>query len=420
MKMIISLLLIGMISISSVLGGCNQDYECGNQPFSICRNRFHLFPGIGLTSSGSILVMGKYNNSAGQQVGKTYIASVGSGSVSPQYPINSDVPSYPGYTQSFELYDVVGSTPYINAYQVGFPSVGPYNDQSGTFTPIWTVARYILGLYFDQPTSKTYYCDVGVYRIDKIASTRADKETATKLYADQRCNYLATVGSDLYILVNEYSLVTNHSIYRGSVNCQNCQPTNLIKLASFPGAASGFFIRNGNFFVSATNEYTNVPGIFRMQISNPTSRTALTSDSVGDVVADGNFAYYQTWAGYQFRPTIKKVTLWSTTVTTLYDEDTAGTGSSGTCSCLDGFSGANCQTCSGGTTRWTNNGTPTCVKLLASGQPETCSNGWECQNYPYTQCVSGACRCSEGFTGDRCDKCSGAVQWDNGFPTCKL
>jgi len=90
----------------------------------------------------------------------------------------------------------------------------------------------------------------------------------------------------------------------------------------------------------------------------------------------------------------------------------------GKCTCRQGFSGSNCQSCSG-QIQW-NNGSPSCVSTNKAGVPASCSFDYHCGNVPYTVCA-GVCSCRGNFTGDKCDQCASprTVSFSNGIPACQ-
>jgi len=89
---------------------------------------------------------------------------------------------------------------------------------------------------------------------------------------------------------------------------------------------------------------------------------------------------------------------------------------SGTCTCLDNFSGSDCTTCSG-QVQWDNN-VPSCVPILENGFPSSCSADYQCGNVPYTVCDDGECQCRSSFSGQLCTDCAGTVSWSSNVPEC--
>ncbi|EFA76706.1 EGF-like domain-containing protein [Heterostelium album PN500] len=414
-----SIFLISMIIVVASSTSCQVDYQCGNVPYSLCFKNFNMLPGIGRDTSGNIVLLGNFNSSS---QGLNYIATLpaAGGSITPGYAITTDANSGSGYSKSTQLYTFVTSLnqPYIAVQKNNAPYTGPYF-QNGTFNGVWALKGYTLGLGFDDINKRTYYCDGNVHRIDKIVLTEQERfQGAMDLYAGQNCNFIGAVGNDLYMaLINYNDNGTTTTVYKGSISCANCPASSLTKVATLNFQASGFSLSATHMYFSAAPGYlTPNAGLIQLPLSGDMiALRYIVSEPVGRFVFDqsGDWIYYQT----ADLATIKKVGPISANhpqVSVLYDRSNPG--SSGNCGCTGGMQGAQCQTCSG-QIQWVNS-FPQCI-AVSNGNPATCQADYQCANLPYTSCQYATCQCVNGFTGAQCQTCTGTVTWNNGVPTCK-
>eukprot|EP01133_Synstelium_polycarpum_P010749 gene10749-12517_t len=353
---------------------CQQSYECGNMPFAVCRNKLNLFQGIGYESGANpkVIVMGKFNATQGP-VGNSVIASipVTGGELKTEYEILSDINVGSGYSTAFRLFAYLpdAKVPFIVASQRLAPATGPYNPANGVFSGIWYSRGYTLGAVFDETNQRAYFCDIGIKRLNSIPKSSDDVyPKAIDVYQQQRCNFLRLRGDDIYIVFVRYDTpaLTESTVYRGSVNCQNCPADNLVKIVTVPYEVTDFAVDAGSIYLATKPLITQSSGIVQMAVANggqPAATRQLTSDpTVSMVLGDGTI-YYTTTTGL-----VKKVTTGIVpVVSSLYNPAS----STGGCACAEGFTGAQCQTCEG-TIRWLD-GNPMCVPTLPSGHPSSCA-----------------------------------------------
>eukprot|EP01133_Synstelium_polycarpum_P010748 gene10748-12512_t len=405
--------------VVALASACTQDYECGSLPYSACRQRFNMYPGIGLDeSAGKIFVLGKFNGTNGY-FGNPYLASIptgGAATLTPEHSLLSERSSGSGYNVAQRLWTYLSSTKaaWVQASMVGAPGMGPYSPTTGKISSVWTIQRYNLGAAFDQVNNRVYWCDVGVHRVNSIPKSYDDRySTQLNLYDQQRCNYMGVAGNYIYMLDVTYETtdVLHTNIFRGTIDCYNCSQSSLVKIATLNQGASDFAMSSTKMYINS--QFTGSGSIIEIPVSGDlTKQRTIVSEAVVSIALDNaaNFLYYTTPAG-----AIKKVSLSGNhpQVTTLFNPNSI----QGTCQCAQGFTG-NCQTCTGGTVSWIG-GQPICIPQVA-GQPASCSYDWECGNVPFTWCGSGGCLCRQNFVGEKCDQCFGTITWEYGFPSCNV
>eukprot|EP01132_Coremiostelium_polycephalum_P001443 gene1443-1818_t len=404
---------------SSPTQTCNEDWECGNVPYQFCKNRLNIFQGIKVDGeNGKIYLIGKFNNS-GTQYGKPNFVSIPiqGGKPKVEYIIESDIESGSNAKQTYRLLDYLteSETLYTGNYERYSPSFGNYDPDTKKYYPYWYARGYTYAVNFDEDNDKTYYCDVGVRRLNFIPRGNVSIQNPDLMYKDQRCNFLSRNNQDtnLYIAFIHYEFPNNTYtvFYRANTGCTNCESSQLVELFRHDGDISGFVVSPTHiYFSSKPGYYTNDSHITEVPINGDTTKLrALVSDPTTSIDYYNNFIYYTTVDNK-----VKKVSLAGNhpQTTVLYDAES----SKGDCSCSDGFTGINCSICNG-ILRW-NNGVPTCIGLNPDGTPSQCFNDWDC-NMPYAYC-NGICMCHLNFTGPYCTKCDGNVSWENGFPICTI
>eukprot|EP01133_Synstelium_polycarpum_P010750 gene10750-12519_t len=395
---------------------CTDDHECGPAPFAACRQKFDIFEGLGIDGQNLVL-LGRYNSSGGP-FGYTYIATlpVTGGPLTPQYPILSDIPSGPGFVTTRELFDYVDGVPYLAANQRVAITVGPYSNSTKTFSPVWFQRSYTLGALMDMATKKTYYCDIGIHRLDSIPTKYQDLgEDVVHLYQSQRCTFLGVNGNDLYVVFVNYGLPqdTKTTIYRGKTDCANCPASDLVEILTVPCEVTDFAMTSTHMYLSSNPKITKSSGIGELPLSGDNRLyRQIVNDPVVSFVFDSTNTnlYFTTTDGLvKTAPVSNNL---NTPATLLYDSRVPA----GVCSCANGFSGSTCQECNG-FIRWVD-GQPSCVAEASSGQPAgPCVYDYECGQIPFAVCNMGTCDCRPGFQGKKCE-CPGHISWDNGFPTC--
>eukprot|EP00026_Physarum_polycephalum_P018002 Phypoly_transcript_19428.p1 GENE.Phypoly_transcript_19428~~Phypoly_transcript_19428.p1 ORF type:complete len:152 (+),score=8.27 Phypoly_transcript_19428:189-644(+) len=141
-----------------------------------------------------------------------------------------------------------------------------------------------------------------------------------------------------------------------------------------------------------------------------------------DTIVTGNINTFQIVDDviYYNDGEIKKVNLDGSDPTAI-SEGASVTSTNGSCECETGFTGSECDTCTGNV-QW-NEGVIHCVPYNSTtGFPVSCFADYMCGNIPYARCINSACECQTGPLGvpPFCDTCSdgGQISWNNGVPSC--
>ncbi|KAF2073939.1 hypothetical protein CYY_004763 [Polysphondylium violaceum] len=398
-------LLIGL-SVTLVLAS-----QCSNYyPFSSEAGDLNIYPGIGLDESlNQIYVIGKYNNSLNSPFGYPYVFSISTnssnGNLTKQYPIKGEIPEGPGFTEYDRLYSYLEKYKYmyLRVNQRGSPQIGIYNPTTETFQPVWATRNIPLVIAFNQESTGIVFSDFGIYKLDKIPTTRDDQLDRVLLYQKQITNGISVQGTVIYISTME------GQFYRGTTLCRNCTQSNLIPLFQDPVAKSitGFLTSSSHMF------YSSSLGIYSVPLNGSIDqRKTLVSEPVVSMVINkaGTIIYFTTSDAK-----IKSVNTTDGTITILYTNQKPV----GQCECAVGFSLASDGSCTqcNGTTLWTSQGYPFCTKTIDGNKPEVCFQAWQCGYEPFSIC-DGKCTCLYGFYGPNCDQCDGQVAWSNGYPSC--
>ncbi|GAM19262.1 hypothetical protein SAMD00019534_024370, partial [Acytostelium subglobosum LB1] len=416
------ILFLSVLCLAHLIYGCSQDWECGNPPYSFCLTNFDSFPGLGLDESENKLVMvGKYNNSQGPNGNPTLVSlSTSGGALTKEYEITTDIIGGSGYrvTSALFAYEPLGNLPYIKTNQRMAPAIGPYNHASNTYDGIFFTRGYNLGLAFDGPKDKTYWCDWSLNYLDRIilhSTDMVDRKPLMDGY--MRCNFMSVAPNLLYV-VDYFNYTTNSTnVYKIDSNCHNCSSSSLILVGSVPFEVYSFQYALGYlYFGTHPSQWTTQKsGIWKSYADTGGAIGAwITTDPVSEsmvVDSTATFVYYKTGS------VIKKIGPGAPPPSGVVIFDPAAS-PLGQCKCARGFTGAQCQTCTG-TTRWVD-GVPECVAKLPNGQPETCIYDYECLQVPFAYCGQGTCTCRSNFYGNTCQSCNGVVEWSYGFPSCNI
>ncbi|EFA74935.1 EGF-like domain-containing protein [Heterostelium album PN500] len=397
-----------------------MDWECGSVPYSVCQSRINIMSGLGYDQDkNKVMFMGKLDPS-----GTVVVASVsgsGGGAVTIEYPITTDIIPGSGFSVTTGMQAYVDSTNlvYTIASQRLSQAIGPYFANNNTVNYIWYPRGFQLATYFDESDQRLYTCTFGMWRANYFPTGFIDQSQQFAMLEDSaaydtRCSFIGRAGSNLYIIQYQYDSPFRSTVSTIDRNCVGCaKATAFTLVASLPFEVTGFAVNNAAmYFGTKAGYYSNETGVFELPLSGDLSKLRkLSSKPVIGLSLNGNSVYFSSTDN-----SISKIDLsqQSRPVTTLYSNST----SSGSCGCAVGFTGPNCQTCTNGVTRWTN-GIPQCVALLPNGQPSSCQQDYECGQVPMAYC-NGVCYCRPGFTGSRCETCTGTVTWDYGYPTCNL
>eukprot|EP01132_Coremiostelium_polycephalum_P005089 gene5089-6333_t len=418
-------LLFLVLLINSVFGAfppsCVENYQCGNDPYSLCYNRLDiaLDRTIGINSAqGKLLFMARVlaNTSyiSDYATQRVYILSVpldGSAVKSPkfEFEIKSSSPnSFYAYVES------TGGVYIINTETRSTTTTGPYNPTTGTYEPIWLDwGSPSFGVSVDNPNDRMYRCDYNqnIYKIEPTPKNRNQANVNSTLYTGIRCNGITHQGSDIYVAVHniDYTQPIRSHIYKGSTNCNNCPASQLVNIFNDTEYARSITSSPTDFFLASND------GIWKIPLSGDVSqRKKLSSDiNNGAIYYKDGFLYYKT------ENNIKKLKLSDGTVTVLFDGNGGDKRFTGQCQCSTGFTGDSCTTCTNGLVRWRTN-IPHCIPIGSDGFPTKCMDGdWECLNPPYTYCGNGKCYCRPGFTNPpKCDTCNGTISFQYIYPEC--
>jgi len=235
--------------------------------------------------------------------------------------------------------------------------------------------------------------------------------TARSLYRfGAPCTALqAPDNSDTFYIttVAYFSVDTVTHLYSGSKSCFNCaNPPNLL-FSLVNETISDFVVFNNKIY------FITEKGLYSSDLDGK-NRVTIAAGKVLGVAQNGNKL------------------LWSIDQA-IYSANLDGSNKLkinfdyGVCGCAYGFSGSDCQTCSG-QVQWFE-GYPICASILSNGFPSLCHEHYQCGNYPYTMCYNnaynqaGQCYCSYGLTGEplcnRCVNASATITWEQGYPICK-
>ncbi|KAK5576531.1 hypothetical protein RB653_007675 [Dictyostelium firmibasis] len=422
--------MINIFILNNIINGeitCSQSYECGNVPYSICKNKFDLYDGIGVDpEQGKVFVIGKFNSS-GVSYGNVTIASVpmnGVGILKTEFTIKSDVTQGSSFRNTFQLFKYLpkSKTFLTQAGERLSMVIGIYDDKSKiNLTPLWYPRGYQLGAHFDEVNQLTYTCDFDFKIFPKIVKTQDDLfgsnsssskilKNTTQCFAISNA-YTHSIFNNTIIFVqnkvNEIGLKFS-TFLMGSADCVMCSREfyNLYQLNN--EWVTGFHIYNNRIYYSSKN------GITQMNVPGTDQRLKLTNESVEsfEFVNNEKTIYYITTNGK-----IMKINIETLASSLLYDSFSDK--SLGICECAPGFTGTSCNQCTNGTVQW-DNGNPTCVKRTEYGRPSKCQVDWQCGNSPYFLCVNNECLCRSEFFGDKCDQCQGKITWENGIPICGI
>ncbi|KAM9968599.1 hypothetical protein ACTFIW_007749 [Dictyostelium discoideum] len=418
-------ILCKIVESSSVT--CSQSYECGNVPFSICKNKFDLFEGIGVDpEQGKVFIMGKFNSS-GVQYGNVTIASVpmnGVGILKTEFTIKSDVTQGSAFRNTFQLFKYLPKSKTFltqGGERLSFV-IGIYDEKSNIkLTPLWYPRGYQLGAYFDEVNQLTYTCDFDIKIFQKIVKTQDDLfgsnssnskiiQNSTQCFALSSAYTGGNFNNTIIYVQNKVNDtgVKYSTFLMGSADCVLC-PRQFFNLYQLNNEwVTGFHIFKNKIY------YSSKSGITQMNVPGTDQRFLLTNESVEsfEFVNSEKTIYYITTNGK-----VKKIDVENLVSSTLYDSYSDK--SLGVCECAPGFSGIYCNQCANGTVQW-ENGNPTCVKNTDNGRPSVCQADWQCGNSPYFLCLNNECLCRSEFFGDKCDQCQGRISWENGIPICGI
>ncbi|EGC34457.1 hypothetical protein DICPUDRAFT_35014 [Dictyostelium purpureum] len=424
MKIIINLIIL-FLNFKLIYSAnlCEQSWECGNVPYTICANKINLIKGIAVDEeSNKVLLMGKFNSSD-TTYGSVSVASIptNGGLIINEYSIKSDVTVGSGFRNTIQLFKYLPKSKLLLTQSSERLStvVGIYSNDfhGGTLTPLWYPRGYSLAIYFDEVNQLTYTCDFNVNVYPKIIKTQDDlygsgSAGAVILNQTRQCIGISNkfknenLGKDNLIFASiEDGTRTNFFI--GSAECPLCKRT-FTSFYNYSGIANDMFIFNNNIYFSTIDS-----GIAKISFDNPSSSlTFITKDPTDSIY----FVESQKTIYYITNSVVKKIHVETKQSSILYDSK--GSKNLGTCMCADGYTGDRCNKCNG-VEMWSN-GNPTCVNILQyNGLPSKCQADYNC-NIPYGYCNGGICSCRENFYGMKCTKCDGKIKWQNGFPICEL
>ncbi|KYR01050.1 EGF-like domain-containing protein [Tieghemostelium lacteum] len=415
MRIFISSLLFYLCITGSAYAAqqCQQDYECGNFPYTGCLKGLNLIPGIHINDqTNTLYFMGNYNSSNAMNFGDPYIVSINteSGAITQGTELTFEIPQggggrtvwgFPYYIPQLEYF-------YIILNQIGSPILALLNNNGHSYSQIWNFRNVPLQMFFMADRNKTIQADFGINEFDHILTSRPANPDQEKriIYRDIFSSGISVQGlNDLYLAT------FNGTFYKGTLQCTNCSQSQLVSLFRdqdlVNNSMTGFCTTDDYIY------YSSALGLFSVPINGDYSRKRVyTSDPIISMTySTTGFIYYTTTGNV-----IKKISLGGNhpQTTVLLSPSTYQLNQ---CVCNHGLTGDDCQTCHG-QLLWDNN-QPFCTTNDQGGNPSVCFYDWQCKNNPYSYCASGTCACRSTFTGDDCSKCDGQVVWDFGYPECK-
>ncbi|EFA75468.1 hypothetical protein PPL_10972 [Heterostelium album PN500] len=397
-----ALLVVGAVAARAK--SCSQSYECGTQPFAHCYNMTakHMLPGFGLDNGqhtiNFINNLGAVDN---RPDGASFFGrvSMDGGEFEVIEEIESDANVQNGQ-RVVQMYNYLESKhiPYVvnSKATAGNAGIGPYANH--VFTQVWSVLSVYLGMAFDEKNNIMYSCDLDIRKYNKIPMTFEDRRDNTTMYTGQTCSGMSYYNGKLYFSANS---AAGTSFYQADTTCVNCDKSKLSAIFNESSYIHGMTSSDTDIF------YTSSTGIYQVSLANPSTKKQLSSDTKA-----GTIKYSEGFVYYQNDNQIISIEVATGKTKVLYD--TATVARQNQCYCATGFSGDQCETCSG-RIQW-NNGIPKCYR---ENQPLFCVQDYECGNVPFTLCNYGTCSCRNNFYGAKCDQCDYHIIWENGIPVCE-
>ncbi|EFA85106.1 hypothetical protein PPL_02103 [Heterostelium album PN500] len=436
------LVVVATVVVSSKV--CHQDSDCGDAPYALCQSRINILKGLAYDYDRNLLIFaGHIDRTLNLVVASVSVdGSKDKGSTSPlslkvEYPITTDIPigsefsttiGLQGYSNSLKLAYIINSQRLSSA-------VGPYFPNNNSVNFIWYPRGYKLATYFDDQQQQSvsehtlYSCTFGIWRTDFIPTQSFEENDSNhvrllRLDPDNqynpKCEFITRANENLYIV--QYDFGESGNDFQSVVSvidrkCVDCPPDSLHEIGRFPFEITGIVVYNNHIYLGAKAEFptnSNHSGVFEISktIDGKSKVLQLTQVNViGLTLGSKGNLYYSTTNSFIYNIDLnskdKKESI-------IYSPEKSG----GSCSCANYFTGSDCKKCDNGVVQWTK-GIPECIKLLPNGRPSKCNENSQCGLEPFALCMDSKCFCREGFSGNKCEICSGTITWDElQFPTC--
>ncbi|KYQ93539.1 EGF-like domain-containing protein [Tieghemostelium lacteum] len=408
----VNLILIFLITfvLIKISTQCNQDWECGNAPYTVCLKQREILPGLQIDkNNGNLLLLSNFKGKTEKFICSLAISG-GNGNIQNEFQITSDIEGGSGFRTINRLYAYLESSDLVyTRSSERLSAVIAINYPNGTYNPIWYPRGFNLGLNFDETNQKTYSCEFDLVVYNKLITNGGIYGSEEYLYRNGRCQFLGRVGQNLYLADRDFS--GNGTVIRkGVTTCRECQISQLTTVHSSNRNLKGFTHSETDLYYSDEN------AIYRVNINSGVDTVLLSQSQTQDLVYHSGYIYFTTMDHKIFKLNVNTLNS-----EILYDGSSSSPTSvsgSGSCACSPGFKGAQCNQCDSGNIIWSG-GFPECINLDQNGFPSKCLYDWQC-SIPYGYCSNSFCQCRSNFYGNQCQSCDGTVSWNSGFPTCAL